>query len=250
MRRSLAITLVLVLVGTLAGTAGDAAAADVVPVEGHWAGTTAAGFGVAFEVRGGQVVEAHYRFRWGECLIAVGLGLEPATIEPGGHWLAPDPRGPWIEGDFVAADRVEGTVDSPHRSVPSCPRTETAFVARPSKLSVWQAEYAVPVEVGTDRVSTSPLHMQLAEDGSFGLYKLEWEGFGTPVARATGRAVLRRGCARCDGAEVRRPHVSIRLEHPVPTGLGPRTYRRLFYAFEGAIPRGFQRQGSMRLHEL
>lgn len=116
----------------LIGGAGAAQAGAVVPVEGGWSATTSAGLPVYFGVEAGRVINIRFTFHWGFCgnyqTHDRGADLE---IDPSGHWLYQDPRGPSIEGTFVAPDRVEGKVIAPSRELPGCPRTEAAFVASP-----------------------------------------------------------------------------------------------------------------------
>jgi len=108
------------------------ARADVVPVEGRWAGESSAGLPVQFGVAGGHVVDTRFKFRWGFC--GTFESHDPDAdleIDPGGHWAFDDPRGQTLEGTFVAPDRVEGKIISVERQLPGCPRTEATFIATP-----------------------------------------------------------------------------------------------------------------------
>jgi hypothetical protein len=233
-----ALTCVLVL----ACGATGAGAEGIVLVEGKWHATTSAGLPVGFEVGGGQVVNPRFRFRWGFCGSFETASKASVPIEPDGHWKYVDSRGPWIEGAFVAPDRVEGTVTAPSRNLPGCPETDASFVATPGEAAFERAEAIVQDNVRARHFSPRPRTMVLKRNGSFRLYALRWRGFGEPVARATGRAYLRRGCRRCRGREVRRPRVTVLLNNLVQQG-DYRVYLHLRYTLHGPVPRGFEHRG-------
>lgn len=219
-----------------------ARAEDVVPVEGSWHATTSAGLPVGFEVSGGRVVNPRFRFDWGFCGSFETAARDSVSIEPDGHWKYVDPRGPSIEGAFVASDRVEGAVTAPSRLTPGCPETHAGFVATPGEATFERAEAVVEDNVRTQRLSQRPRRMLLARDGSFKLYALRWWDFGKSTARAGGRAYLRRGCRRCPGREARRPRVSVLLDNLTQQG-DYRVYLRIRYVLHGPVPRGFAHRG-------
>jgi hypothetical protein len=229
----------------LAGVPG-AGADGVVPAEGPWHATTSAGLPVGFEVSGGQVVNPRWRFKWGFCGSFENATPATVPIEANGHWKFTDSRGPWIEGTFVAPDRLEGTVTAPSRSLPGCPETHATFVAEPGAASFEQAEAVVRANVVTRRLVRTPAGMTLRRDGSLQFYSLGWQSFGDPVARGTGRAFLRKGCRRCRDKVVRRPRVVVYLNELTQQG-DYRVYLHCHYRFVGAIPPGFARQGGALL---
>jgi hypothetical protein len=236
--------LVAPLCALVLGISAAAADADgVVPIEGPWHATTSAGLPVGFEVRGGQVVNPRWRFRWGFCGSFENNVPATVPIDPSGHWKFTDSRGPWIEGTFVAANRLEGTVTAPSRELPGCPETNATFVAEPGQASFEIVEALVVANVVTRRLASAPERMTLRRDGSLRFYKLDWQNFGDPVARAAGRAFLRHGCRGCPGAIVRRPRVVVYLNELTRRG-NPRRYRHIEYRFVGSIPPGFSRRGS------
>jgi hypothetical protein len=239
MRRITALVCVLVF----ACAASIARAEGVVPVEGKWHATTSAGLPISFEVSGGQLLNARFRFRWGFCGSFESALKGSVPIEPNGHWKYADSRGPFAEGTFVAPDRAEGTVVAPSRELPGCPETKATFVAAPGEAPFERAEAVVRSNIRTGRLSASPRTMILSRDGHFRLYSLQWRGFGEPVARATGRAFLRRGCRDCHDREATRPRVSILLNNLTQQG-DYRVYLHLRYTIRGPIPRGFARRGS------
>ncbi len=210
-----------------------------VPAEGKWHATTSAGLPVSFEVSNGQLLDARFRFRWGFCGSFESAVKGSVPIEPNGHWKYVDPRGPYAEGTFVAPDRAEGRVVAPSRELPSCPETKASFVATPGEAPL----AVVRDNVRTRHLSASPRTMILARDGHFKLYLLRWHGFGEAVARATGRAFLRRGCPSCPGREVTRPRVSVLLSNLTQQG-EYRVYAHLRYTIHGPVPHGFGHHGS------
>ncbi len=242
---AIACVAIALLVAVSAGA--PAARADaVVPVEGPWHATTSAGLPVGFEVSGGQVVNPRWRFRWGFCGTYENAVPAKVPIEADGHWKFTDSRGPWIEGTFVAPDRLEGSVTSPGRSLPGCPETHATFVAEPGAATFEQAEAVVRANVVTRRLVSTPAGMNLRRDGSIQFHRLDWQNFGDSVARATGRAFLRKGCRRCRDKVVRRPRVVIYLNELTQQG-DYRVYLHINYRFVGPIPPGFPRHGSQIL---
>jgi hypothetical protein len=239
MRRIATLSCALVL----ACTASAAGAEGVVPVEGKWHATTSAGLPISFEVSGGKLLNARFRFRWGFCGSFESAIKTGVPIEPNGHWKYVDSRGPFAEGTFVAPDRAEGTVVAPSRELPGCPETKATFVATPGEAPFERAEAVVRNNVRTRHFSASPRTMILSRDGHFRLYSLRWHSFGEPVARATGRAFLRRGCPGCPDREVTRPHVSVFLSNLTQQG-DYRVYLHLRYTIHGRVPRGFAHHGS------
>ncbi|MGB7589200.1 MAG: hypothetical protein WBM00_10885 [Solirubrobacterales bacterium] len=151
MRRVVALSCVLVL----AGAAPAAGAEDVAPIEGKWHATTSAGLPISFEVSGGQLINARFRFRWGFCGSFESAIRAGVPIEPNGHWKYVDPRGPFAEGAFVASDRAEGTVVAPSRELPGCPETKATFVAAPGEAPFERAKAVVRDNVRTRHFSAS-----------------------------------------------------------------------------------------------
>jgi hypothetical protein len=237
-----ALTCALVL-----GCGAAVARADgVVPVEGPWHATTSAGLPISFEVSKGQLVNARFRFKWGFCGSFESATGGSTPIEPNGHWKYLDSRGPFVEGTFVAPDRAEGTVTAPSRMLPGCPETHATFVAEPGATPFDQAPAVVMVDVRTRALVEAPKSMVLKRDGSIEFAKLDWQGFGEAVARASGRATLRRGCRRCRNRVIKHPRVSVRLNELTQQG-DYRVYLHVSYDFHGPIPRGFSRHGSRLL---
>ena len=181
--------------------------------------------------------------QWGFCGSFESAVGGSVPIEPNGHWKYTDSRGPFAEGTFVAPDRAEGTVTAPSRELPGCPETHATFVAEPGAAPFEQAPVVVRANVRTRRLVHKPTGMLLKSDGSMRLYDLHWRGFGKPVAHATGRAYLRRGCHRCPNRVVKRPHVTVLLNELTQQG-DYWVYLHLRYEFHGPIPPGFARHGS------
>lgn len=231
------------LVLVLSCGAATAGAEGVVPVEGPWHATTSAGLPISFEVKGNQLVNARFRFKWGFCGSFESATGGSVPIEPNGHWKYTDSRGPFAEGTFVAPDRAEGTVTAPSRMLPGCPETHATFVAEPGTVPFEQAEAVVLANVRSRRLIHAPKEMELKRDGSLQLQNLHWRDFGEPTAHATGRAYLRRGCRRCPNRIVRRPHVTVLLNELTQQG-DYRVYLHIRYDFHGPIPPGFARHGS------
>lgn len=234
----MSVACVLVLAGGAAS-----AEADVTPVEGPWHATSSAGLPVAFEVSGGQVVNPHFRFRWGFCgSFEQGAGGTAAIEQPSAHWKFVGTNGPYIEATFTSPDRAEGSVIAPSRMLPGCPETKATFVAEPGAAPFPLAPAVVMTNPHTRKLVTEPRNIIMSRDGSFRFYDLSWEGFGEDVATATGRAFLRSGCHRCRDHVVRRPRVAIRLSELTQQG-NARVYLIANWSFEGKIPPGFRRHG-------
>jgi hypothetical protein len=231
----------------LAWVAAGAEADVATPVEGPWSATTAAGLPVSFEVKEGQVVNARFTFRWGFCGVFESDEPMSVPIDPAGHWKYLDNRGPWIEGDFVAPDQVEGTVVAPSRELPGCPKTETNFVASPGEATPpSKPEVRAVDDVSNRQLAKRPHKIVLSGNDSFYFYRLKWQSFGGRVARATGTAYTRTGCVGCPREEVKRPRVTLRLTHLVRRGPF-RIYARLHFVLHGPIPRYFPHRGSERM---
>jgi hypothetical protein len=226
----------------LAGS-GTRAEADVVPLAGPWHATTSAGLPVAFEVSGGQIVNPHYRFRWGFCgSFEQGPTGSAAIEQPSAHWKYTGTNGPYIEATFLAPNRAEGVVIAPERMLPSCPATKATFVAEPGAVPFPQAPAVVLANVITRKLASEPRNILIRRNGSLRFYDLEWQGFGEDTATATGRAFLRSGCYRCRDKAVRRPRVSLRLSELTQQG-NARVYLIAEWSFEGKLPPGFRRHG-------
>ena len=226
---------------------GDSASGEpVAPVAGPWHATTSAGLPVGFEVSGGQVVDPRWRFKWGFCGSFENATAATVPVDSNGYWKYTDARGPWIEGTFVAADRLEGSVTAPSRMLPGCPQTQATFVAEPGAAVFKQARVVVLSNVVTHRLAIEPRGMLLKRDGSLRFYRLEWQNFGEGVARGVGKAFLRSGCRRCPDKAVRRPKVVVYLNELTQQG-DLRRYLHAEYRFVGPIPPGFSRNGSLVL---
>jgi hypothetical protein len=242
MRRLAALTCAVAILALACGSAG--AEAEVVPVTGPWHATSSAGLPIAFEVSGGQVVNPHFRFRWGFCgSFEQGPTGSAAIEQPSGHWKYVGTNGPFIEATFAAPDRAEGVVVAPNRMLPSCPETTATFVAEPGSAPFPVAPAVILNNVTTRKQVTEPRSILMKRDGSFRFYGLHWEGFGNEVATATGHAFLRSGCQRCDEkVVVRRP--TVRLEASELTQQGnSRAYLELEWRFHGRVPPGFRSHG-------
>jgi hypothetical protein len=180
MRMSTALVVALVLTAT---GAAAAQAETIVPVEGGWKAETSAGLPVYFGVAAGRVTNIRFNFHWGFCgnfqTHEKNADLE---VDPSGHWIYQDPRGPLIEGTFVAPDRVEGKVIAPSRELPGCPRTEATFIASPlgqeteSVAAARAGIEALPYEIhlreppGVHSVLIGKVHGNLGETFRFFLF--------------------------------------------------------------------------------
>jgi hypothetical protein len=239
------VVLISVLALTLGVADSGAGAEGVAPLEGKWSAITSAGFPVSFEVKGGQVVNPRFKFHWGFCGNFESAVPGTARIEPSGHWKYLDSRGPFIEGDVVAPDRIEGTVTAPSRMLPGCPQTTATYVAAPGEL-VLPAEPQVRAvaSVTSGRLAIRPDKIELSKlpFETFNLQGLKWKSFGGPVARAVGITYLLEDCESCHHRTTKRVPVKARLSRLV-TRAGFRIYARLRYAFQGPIPAGFRRHG-------
>lgn len=227
----------------LALGAGVARAETIIPVEGPWHATTSVGLPISFEVKAGQVLNSRFRFNWGFCGNYETNSQSSVPIEANGHWKYLDPRGPFIEGTFVAPNEVEGTVTAPSRMLPGCPETHASFVAEPGAAPFEQAPAVVTAEAGAHRLVNKPKRIVLKHDGSLVFYDLEWRDFGSNVARGSGRAYVRRGCRSCRNRVVRRPRVTILLDELAQQG-EYRVYLHLRYELVGPVPAGFVHRGS------
>ncbi|HEY7257050.1 MAG TPA: hypothetical protein VH476_10255 [Solirubrobacterales bacterium] len=239
---SIATALVVALLGGPAGAGGE----TVVPVEGPWHATTSVGLPVGFEVSAGQVVNPRWRFKWGFCGSFENATAATVPVNSDGYWKYTDPRGPWIEGTFVAPNRLEGTVTAPGRMLPGCPETHAAFVAEPGAAKFEQARVVVLSNVITHRLATEPKGMLLKRDRSLQFHRLKWENFGQGVARGHGQALLRHGCRRCRDRVVIRRRVVIYLNELTQQGRY-RRYLHASYYLIGPLPPGFPRNGSQIL---
>ncbi len=221
----------------LAGSIPAARAEGVVPVEGGWVATTSAGLPVSFEVKGGDVLNAHFGFKWGFCGSYESHLANVDPIDAGGHWSFLDTRGQTIEATFVAPDRAEGTVVSVERELPGCPHTRATFVAAPGEVLPKPQIFAVQ-NANTGRLARRPGEIVLGKHGSLSFYGLQWRGFGERTAYAVGKAEIQRGSRRWN------LRASVWLSSLIEDGSDKRVYSRIRYVLHGPVPRGFPRHGS------
>ena len=222
----------------LAGSVAGARAEGIVPLQGPWVGTTSVGLPVSFQVKEGNVVDAHFGFKWGFCGSYESHLPNTDPIDANGHWSFLDTRGQTIEGTFVAPDRVEGTVVAVERELPGCPSTHATFVAAPGEVPPYVPPQVYAVQnANTGHVSRRPSEIILGKHGSFYFHGLRWQSFGAPKAQAIGRAAIRRGKREWN------PRVSVRLSNLIADGPGKRIYMVLRYALHGPIPPAFARHG-------
>jgi hypothetical protein len=233
---ALATTVLPLLV--LACSVAGAKAEGVVPVEGPWVATTSVGLPVSFEVKEGNVLNAHFRFKWGFCGTYESHLPNTDPIDANGHWSFLDTRGQTIEGTFVAPDRVEGTVVAVERELPSCPHTRATFVAAPGEVPPFVKPQVFAVQnANTGHISRRPSEIVLTKHGSFSFYGLKWQSFGGRIARATGRASIRRGKQEWN------PRASVRLSFLIEDGPDKRIYSIVRYVLHGSVPHGFADHG-------
>lgn len=219
------------------GGAG-ARAEGIVPVEGGWVATTSDGLPVSFEVREGNVLNAHFRFDWGFCGVYESHLPNIDPIDADGHWSFEDSRGQTIEATFVAPDRAEGTVVAVERTLPGCPRTEATFVAAPGEIPPEVKPKVRAVRnANTGRTAKRPRKIVLGKHGSFTFYGLRWKSFGGPRARAFGKAEIR------EGKHTWRPRASVRLGSLIYEGPDERVYSVVRYVLHGPVPPGFGHRG-------
>jgi hypothetical protein len=241
MRRLAVITCAVVILALACGSAG--AEAEVVPVAGPWHATSSAGLPIAFEVSGGQVVNPHFRFRWGFCGSFEQGPSGAAPIEqPSSHWKYVGTNGPYIEATFTAPDRAEGMVVAPSRMLPGCPPTTATFVAEPGAAPFPLAPAVILNNVTTRKFVTEPSSILMKRGGSFRFYGLHWEDFGAEVATASGHAFLRSGCQGCRDKVVRRPAVSLEVSELTQQG-NAQAYLVIKWKFHGRVPPGFRSHG-------
>jgi len=224
----------------LACGAPFAEAEGVAPVEGDWVATTSAGLPVSFVVREGNVLNAHFGFKWGFCGSYESHLPNTDPIDADGHWSFLDTRGQTIEATFVAPDRAEGTVVAAERELPGCPRTEAGFVAAPGEIPpfVKPQVFAVQNEK-TGHLAQRPheIVLGLGRRGSLSFLGLRWRSFGDRKAYAIGRARIR------EGGKEWRPHGSLRLSSLIEDGADKRLYSVVRYVLRGPVPPGFAHRG-------
>lgn len=224
----------------LAGCASVVRAEGAPPVEGGWVATTSAGLPVSFVVQGGNVLNAHFGFKWGFCGSYESHLPNTDPLDANGHWSFLDTRGQTIEATFVASDRAEGTVIAAERELPGCPRTEATFVAAPGEIPPFVKPRVFAVRnAKTGRIAQRPheIVLGLGKRGSLIFHGLRWRSFGDRKAYATGRAEIREATQRWH------PRASLRLSSQIEYGSDKRVYSIIRYALQGPVPRGFSRHG-------
>jgi hypothetical protein len=237
-RASVAVGAAALCLLVLACSIPGAKAEGVVPVEGGWVATTSVGLPVSFEVKEGNVLNAHFRFKWGFCGTYESHLPNTDPIDANGHWSFEDTRGQTIEGTFVAPDRVEGTVVAVERELPGCPHTQATFVAAPGAVPPYVKPQVFAVQnANTGHISRRPSEIVLGKHGSLSFHGLKWRSFGGRKAYAIGSAEIRRG------KQEWHPRASVRLSFLVEDGPDRRTYSIVRYVLHGPVPRGFDRRG-------
>jgi hypothetical protein len=232
--------LLLLCALALSGPVAGAGAEGIVPVQGGWVGKTSAGLPVSFVVKEGNVLNAHFGFRWGFCGSFESHLPNTDPIDAGGHWSFEDPRGQTIEATFLAPDRAEGTVVTVGRELPGCPETSATFLAAPGEAPALVKPQVFAVQnANTGRLAKRPREIVLGEHGTFSFHGLRWLSFGGPQALASGRASIRRGGREWE------PRAAVRLGIPIDAGAGRRVYSVVHYVLRGPVPTGFARRGSL-----
>jgi hypothetical protein len=222
--------------------ASSAHAEGIVPAEGGWVATTSVGLPVSFEVKEGNVLNAHFGFNWGYCGAYESHLPNTDPIDADGRWSFEDSRGQTIEATFVAPDRAEGTVVAVERELPSCPHTHATFVAAPGDVPpVVKPQIFAVQNAYTGHLSRHPSEIILAKNAAFAFYGLRWKSYGGPKAQASGWAGIHRGERRW------RPRASVRLSSLVEDEPGKWVYSRLRYVLRGPVPPGFGRRGSLAM---
>jgi hypothetical protein len=222
----------------LACSASVVKAEGIVPVEGGWVATTSAGLPVSFEVKEGNVLNAHFRFNWGFCGTYESHLPNTDPIDANGHWSFLDSRGQTIEGTFVAPDRVEGTVVAVERELPGCPHTQATFVAAPGEVPPYVKPQVFAVQnANTGHISRRPSEIVLGKHGSLSFHGLKWRSFGARKAYAIGKAAIRKGKQEWN------PRASVRLSSLIEDGPDRRIYSVVRYVLHGSVPRGFAHRG-------
>jgi hypothetical protein len=225
-------------IAAFACRAPGATAEGVVPVEGGWVATTSVGLPVSFEVKEGNVLHAHFKFKWGFCGTFESHLPNTDPIDAKGHWSFEDSRGQTIEATFVAPDRAEGTVVAVERMLPGCPRTEASFVAAPGEVPPYVPPQVFAVQnANNGHISKRPREIVLGKHGSFALSWLNWQSFGGSRAYAKGRAEIRRG------RKTLTPRAQVRLSSLVEAGPDRRIYSIVRWVLLGSLPRGIARSG-------
>jgi hypothetical protein len=224
--------------------AGPAVAGATVPVEGHWHATMADGLPVAFEIVEGRITDLRWGFNTGFCGVQEGVmwAGESAPIEPEGEWRYQWPPGVDLSGTFVGPGRMEGLIWAPSAMTPSCPHFRSTFVAFPGVAPFRVVETFLPSFPGDQHSHQSPRTIDPSRHGSPLLHRLRWRGFGSAVARAVGLIH-----ARHAGVSVDRK-VTVVATHLIEAGAHFNTYKTLRYVIHGALPTGFPRRATYRLH--
>lgn len=221
----------------LACGVSGARAEGIVPVEGGWVATTSVGLPVSFQVKEGNVLNAHFGFNWGFCGSYESHLPNTDPIDANGHWSFEDSRGQTIEATFVAPDRAEGTVVAVERELPGCPHTSATFVAAPGEVPPYVKPQVFAVQnANTGHISRRPSEIVLGKHGSLSFHGLKWKSFGGPKAYAVGKAEIRRGEREWN------PRASVRLSFLIADGPGKRIYSVVRYVLRGSVPRGFARR--------
>jgi hypothetical protein len=235
--RTFAALLLATLATTLA-TAGPAGA-SVFPVEGPWTGKTTDGLAVSFEVSAGNVLNAHFGFKWGFCGAYESANANTDPIDAEGHWSYLDTRGQTIAGAFVAPDRVEGTVDAVERMLPGCPHTHATFVAIPGPTPpVLPPQVYAVRNASTGKLGRHPREIDLVKANHLSLYGLDWQDFGAPTTRASGTGEIRLGKRSWT------PRATVTLSALKSRGPEVIVYSVLRWVLHGPVPAGFPRRGS------
>lgn len=102
LQTKVSVTVCAAMLCFLACGASVVEAEGIVPVEGGWVATTSVGLPVSFEVKEGNVLNAHFRFNWGFCGTYESHLPNTNPIDANGHWSFEDPRGQTVEATFVA----------------------------------------------------------------------------------------------------------------------------------------------------
>jgi hypothetical protein len=234
------VPLAIVLVA-LAAAAPGAAAETPAPVEGAWSATTSAGLPVYFEISGGKVVNASFFFKAGFCGGSGDVGSNEESIDASGHWFY-STQGfvgsePYVEGNFVAPDRVEGEVIAPAREFPGCPGTIATFVATPGAPAISERAVVAIDDPVRQTFEPRPYEIVLRQGGRrFLLEGLRWKPYG-------GRVAVAHGYFHTQGMKRKtRPAVTVRLSDLVPWG-NFLIYKTLRFDVHGGVPKGFRRSG-------
>ncbi len=167
----------------------------------------------------------------------------------GAPFTYPVVRGAGWEGGFQTSTVLMPEDEAEQRAKERAARGATPPEPQPTSPEPQPQRVLVTRALGDPKLYFRPHSFLLSADGTFGIGKVRWKGYGDATATATGRGFANDCIPNCAEGRFSHPQAMLRLAKVVPCQGNP-VYARLHYALTGPLPQGMPRQGSFSMLPL